>query len=231
MERWYTMSNEYEIHQLKTFFLKWANYSYIVVDKATKSAVIIDPAWELDKITNKLNQLNANLVAIFLTHSHYDHVNLVNPLVKMYKAVVYMSKREIDYYKCNFINLNALNDEDIISIGETDIISMHTPGHTAGGMCYLLKDALFTGDTVFIEGCGICFGEGSSAEQMFMSIQKVKSRVAKHVNVYPGHSFGKVPGQTIERLSKENIYFQIEDKEIFINYRTRKNQKAIFDFK
>lgn len=225
------MNNSYEVHQIKTFFLKWINYSYIVLDKATNSAIVIDPAWELDKITNKLCELNSNLVAIFLTHSHYDHVNIVDPLIKMYNPIVYMAKEEIDYYKFECINLKPLYDKETIRIGETYILCILTPGHTMGGMCYLLKNSLFTGDTIFIEGCGICFGDGGSEEQMFSSIQKVKSMVPKDVKVFPGHSYGKSPGQTIECLMRENIYFQIDTKEIFVNFRRRKNQKHIFNFK
>jgi len=225
------MNNGYEIHQIKTFFLTWSNYSYIVLDKITKSAMIVDPAWELNKIENKLNQLNANLVAIFLTHSHYDHVNMVNPLVKKYNPAVYMSKQEIGYYRYRCSNLEGLNDEETVKVGETDVTSILTPGHTAGGMCYLLQNSLFTGDTIFIEGCGICCGYGSSAAQLFESIQRVKSRIPENVNVYPGHSYGKPSGQTLKYLTKENIYFQIEKKEHFIDFRMRKNQKGLFDFK
>ncbi len=93
------MNNGYEIHEIKTFFLMWVNYSYIVVDKKTKSAFIVDPAWELNKIADKLYQLNVDLLVIFLTHSHYDHINLVNPLIKRFNPNVYMSKREINHYK------------------------------------------------------------------------------------------------------------------------------------
>jgi len=225
------MNNKYELHQIKTYFHTWSNYTYIILDKITKSAFVVDPAWELNKIMNKLKQINAELVAIFLTHSHYDHINLVNPLIKTLNPVVYMSKSEIDYYKFRCSNLNALNDNEIVGIGRTEIISIHTPGHTAGGMCFLLQDSLFTGDTIFTEGCGICYGDGSSAMEMFKSIQKVKSQVPKNVQVYPGHSYGKAPGHTMEQLAKENIYFQINEEENFVNFRMRKNQKGIFDFK
>jgi len=225
------MTCKYEVYPVKTFFHKWVNYSYIVLDKATKYAMIVDPAWELKKIIDALKMLDANIKAIFLTHAHYDHVNLVDPLVSKYNAKVYMSEKESEHYKYNCKNLKMLKDQEIVKIGNTDIKSILTPGHTLGGMCYLLQDCLFTGDTIFSEGSGICCEDGGSAEQMFDSIQKIKLEIDRQIKVYPGHSYGKEVGQTADWLMQDNIYFQINSKETFINFRMRKNQKNIFTFK
>jgi len=225
------MNYKYEVYPVKTFFHKWVNYSYIVFDKATKYAMIVDPAWELEKIVNVVKVLEANITAIFLTHAHYDHVNLVDPLVSKYHATVYMSEKESEYYKYNCKNLKMLKDKEIIKIGDTYIKCILTPGHTLGGMCYLLQDSMFTGDTIFSEGCGICCEDGGSAEQMFYSIQKIKLEIGRHVKVYPGHSYGKEVGQTVAQLMQDNIYFQIHSKETFIHFRMRGNQKNIFTFK
>lgn len=225
------MNVYYEMHQLKTVFYNFSNYCYIIVDKTTKKAMIVDPAWELDKVTDKLNELDAELVSVLLTHSHYDHVNLVNPLIKRFNPDVYMSKTEIDYYGFRCDNLHGLDDMDEISTGRTKVLCMLTPGHTAGGMCYLLPGSMFTGDTIFTEGCGMCSKKGGSAEKLFYSIQKVKDKVTPDVRIYPGHSFGEAPGQTMEQIERNNIYFQIYEKEFFVEFRMRKNQKGIFDFK
>jgi glyoxylase-like metal-dependent hydrolase (beta-lactamase superfamily II) len=119
---------------------------------------------------------------------------------------------------------------DTIHLGETPISFLFTPGHTAGGGCYLLSDSLFAGDTVFIEGCGICHARGGSPEEMFNSIQEIKRIVPPHVRVYPGHSFGEKPGRTLHHLVKQNIYFQINKKRQFIDFRMRKSFKKFFDF-
>ncbi len=225
------MDTKYEVHQLNTIFYNFSNYCHIVEDKASKAALVVDPAWELEKIANKLYKLDIELRAILLTHSHYDHVNLVGPLLKRFNPQVYMSKAEIDYYGFRCKNLNALNHMDEIALGDTDVTCLHTPGHTAGGMCYLLQDSIFTGDTLFIEGCGICNCKGGSPEQMFDSIQLIKAVVNPDTLIYPAHSFGKMPGQTLDFLMKENIYFQIEKKEFFVDFRMRENQKGLFNFK
>jgi glyoxylase-like metal-dependent hydrolase (beta-lactamase superfamily II) len=225
------MEINYEIHQLKTRCFFIANYSYIILDNVTKDAVIIDPAWEIKKVTAMLSLLEARLVAIALTHSHHDHVNLVGPLVKQFNPTVYMSRIEIDYYRFNCKNIQPVDDMDIIRVGKTEVSCMLTPGHTAGGMCYLLPDSIFTGDTIFTEGCGICGFDGGSAEEMYHSIQRIKSEIPSNVSVYPGHSYGMAPGHTIERLREQNIYFQIGDIKKFVDFRMRKNQKNLFNFK
>ncbi|MCC8351936.1 MULTISPECIES: MBL fold metallo-hydrolase [Bacillus] len=221
----------YAVHTIKTFHQGWTNYCYIIEDIVSRSAIVVDPSWELSKLTNKLSELEVDLSAILLTHSHYDHVNLVEPLSALFHPQVYMSKTEIDFYQFRCKNLIALEDRETISIGMTKAQCLLTPGHTAGGMCYLFSESIFTGDTIFTEGCGICEDHGSSADDMFDSVQRIKSIVSPEVRVYPGHSFGQTPGQTIGELLKHNIYFQIDKREYFVKFRNRKNQRGIFDFK
>ncbi|CAM2145789.1 MBL fold metallo-hydrolase [Bacillus halotolerans] len=221
----------YAVHTIKTFHQGWTNYCYIIEDIVSRSAIVVDPSWELSKLTNKLSELEVDLSAILLTHSHYDHVNLVEPLTALFHPQVYMSKTEIDFYQFRCKNLIALQDLETISIGMTKAQCLLTPGHTAGGMCYLFSESIFTGDTIFTEGCGICEDHGSSADDMFDSVQRIKSIVSPEVRVYPGHSFGQAPGQTIGELLKHNIYFQIDKREYFVKFRNRKNQRGIFDFK
>lgn len=221
----------YQVYPIKTVSGSWINYAYLVVDSASRNACIIDPAWELEKITHQLDLVQGNLKAILLTHSHSDHVDLVEPLIEKFNPLVFMSKMEIDFYQYSCRNLNALPDKGALNIGNTEIIGLLTPGHTVGSMCYLLSNSIFTGDTIFAEGCGVCDEYGGSLDSMFSSIQRIKTEVPSHIHVYPGHSYGKIPGQALYTLLKENIYFQIEKKQHFINFRTRKNQTGIFDFK
>ncbi|MCX7920825.1 MAG: MBL fold metallo-hydrolase [Clostridia bacterium] len=225
------LNSNYSLLKLKVEFLNYKNFCYIIVDKDSQEAAIIDPAWDIDKISDKIGQLDVKLTSIFLTHSHYDHTNLAEHLVKRYNSHVFMSKDEINHYGYRCPKLNALSDKDSIYIGNTKVSCMLTPGHTFGSSCYLLQGSLFTGDTVFIEGCGICTGTGASAEQMYDSIQNIKNNVSHDTKIYPGHSYGKMPGYSLSYLLKENIYFQIDNKDIFISYRMRKNQGNLFDFK
>jgi len=218
------MERLYKVRQINTDYMGFSNYCYIIVDKSSSEACIIDPAWELNKIEYELGELGANLTSILLTHSHYDHVNLLNPLLRRFNPSVFMSKKEIDYYGFKCRNLNELDDMDAVETGKTKITCILTPGHTYGGMCYLLQDSMFTGDTIFTEGCGICSSCGGSPKEMFKSIQKVKSIIPSHVRIYPAHSYGKEPGYTLDYLNNNNIYFLLDNEEHFVDFRMRRNQ-------
>ncbi|MUL34428.1 MBL fold metallo-hydrolase [Priestia megaterium] len=226
------MDIPYKIYQLRVGDEDIWNYTYLIVNELNHKAIIIDPAWELEKITGLLKQLKVELSAILLTHSHYDHTNLVESLTELYDLKVYMSAVEIECYEFNCKNINSIEDLEVLSIEGIKITCLLTPGHTKGGMCYLVKDSLFTGDTLFIEGCGICDGDGGNPEQMYESIQRIKQIIPLNTRIYPGHSFGKKPGLRLIDLMKENIYCLIENKKTFVDFRMRKNNNnRKFDFK
>lgn len=222
----------YLIYQLEVSFLSFRNFSYIIIDKASKKAAIVDPAWEIKKITNTLNELGAKLTSILLTHSHYDHVNMVVPLLKLFDLQVYMHSKEIEFYNFNCNHLNPIEHFETINLGQTPILCQFTPGHTVGGICFLLPNSLFTGDTIFIEGCGICNQWGGSPEKLFDSIQMIKSSVHPDVSIFPGHSYGRKPGSSLSYLLQNNIYFQFKtnQKNKFIEFRMRENQPNFLNF-
>lgn len=220
----------YFVKQLKVKFSFFKNYTYLIVDKVSKHAAIIDPAWEFETIVKTIEELNVRLTTILLTHSHVDHVNMVQPLLNRFNLQVFMSSEEIRFYNFTCERLNPVQNFDTIYLGQTPISCLLTPGHTFGGLSFLLSDSFFTGDTVFIEGCGICHAQGGSPEELFDSIQKIKRDVPSHVRIYPGHSFGKEPGYTLHHLMDENIYFQIGWKKQFVDFRMRKGPNHFFDF-
>ena len=227
----HNMTKTQNIYQLRVGSLHFVNYVYVIVDNNSRQAAIVDPAWELDKIVDLLDEIDVELAAVLLTHSHFDHVNAVELLLKINKPQIYMSEKEIEFSDYDCANLNAVTDKEIISVGETEVTCLVTPGHTAGSTCFHVPGHLFTGDTVFIEGCGICNTDGGSADQMFESIRRIKKDISPDTKVYPGHSFGKKPGVSIRRLMQENIYFQLDKKENFVDLRMRKNQPNAFSFK
>lgn len=223
--------SSYFVKQMKVSYLSYRNFTYIIVDKSTRHAAIVDPSWQYQRIAATLEQLGVTLAAILLTHSHLDHVYSVESLLAHYPSQVYMSGEEIDYYGFRCARLNAVRHEEIIHVGKTPVACIHTPGHTAGGTCYLLNDAFFTGDTIFDEGCGICSLPGGNVDKMFESVQLVKKNIHGGVRIYPGHSFGKEPGRHLQDIINENIYFQLDRKEHFTAFRMRSNFSGALDFR
>lgn len=219
----------YEIIILKdTSFTK--NNVYLIVDVETKLTAIIDPGCDMKQILDVIEKAELKLKMILLTHSHIDHIRRVNELVNLYHCEVYMSMKEATFYFFYSPSLHIFEDNHFIQLGKTRIQCIVTPGHTVGSACFLLQNSMFTGDTVFTEGCGICTGNGGSVESMYQSIQRIKEQVNDDVLVYPGHTYASLPGKSISYLKSSNIYFHFS-KEQFITFRMRKNQKNLFMFK
>lgn len=221
--------NTYEIVYLKdTSFTK--NNVYLIIDKRTRSAAIIDPACDLRQITDAVLRLDIKLEQVFISHSHEDHIRRVYDLVNLFNCNVYMSRKEAAFYFFHCPNLKHFEDEEILTVGDTKVQCLITPGHTVGSTCFLLESSLFTGDTVFIEGCGICTGTGASVKSMYQSFQRLKTIIGDHVKVFPAHTYHALPGQTMSFVKRNNIYFCFEEED-FIAFRMRKNQKNLFLFK
>lgn len=220
-----------KVCMLHTIFMQMKNYVYVGIDPATRKAFVVDPAWDIRKIEQCLEQENAVLDKVLLTHSHIDHVNLANQLAKKYNVPVYMSQEEIDYYKFRCANLQSFCDKEMITVGTKNIRCLVTPGHTKGGACYLVEEHAFTGDTLFIEGCGMCKLPGGSALEMFYSLQRLKKEFTAETRIYPGHRYVDMPGQTMEYVKEHNIYLAMNDKEHFIAFRNRKKIKGLLSFK
>jgi glyoxylase-like metal-dependent hydrolase (beta-lactamase superfamily II) len=221
----------HQICSVKTRFTFFINYCYFITDLSTGSTALVDPAWEFHKLNSAMISKGLKLTAILLTHSHIDHVNLVKPFIKHYQPAVYMSQKEIARYKFKCPNLRPVQHNDQIILGQTAITCLETPGHSAGSMCFLLPDALFTGDTIFIEGCGMCKTPGGDPWEMYRSLQMIKESVDPAVNIYPGHSYGKPPGYPLGYVLKENKYFLFNTGEAFVKYRMRPRQTGLLKFK
>lgn len=218
------------VYKIRVSALDFINYTYLVIDQITNEAFLIDPAWDYKLILEKMKDCGAILKGILLTHAHYDHINLVESFLNDDNSIqIYISAIESKFYHFHCKNLNLLYDNDFIGIGGLYIQCIHAPGHTKGSFLYLIENHLFTGDTIFIEGCGICSCVGGDADEMYRTVQMVK-KLPLDVIVWPGHSFGKSTGVELREIVENNIYFLLERKE-FINFRNRKNQAKLMDFK
>jgi hydroxyacylglutathione hydrolase len=217
-------------YPIKVSKLLFKNYCYLIINTDNKKAILIDPAWEMEKIERQLELHQVTLASILLTHHHFDHVNLADSLAKKYHVPVMISKTEIEYYGFSCHNLVSITQTSDMTIEQIEILALFTPGHTRGAISYLVADNLFSGDTLFIEGCGICTGRGGDPSQMFDSLSYLKAIIPIGTKIYPGHSYGQEPGLPFSYLLQNNIYLQFNNKQQFINFRMRKNQKGFYNF-
>jgi hydroxyacylglutathione hydrolase len=213
---------------LKMQFHTMINYNYLLVDPATRQAVVVDPAWQMDKVEEALADAQAVLRGILVTHSHPDHLNLAAPLAERLRCPIWMSHQEIAVCGFQHERLEAI-DSAPWYVGGMQIQPILTPGHTPGCVCFLVGDNLFTGDVLFAEGCGMC-PDLEGAYAMYQSLEYLKALIPMHTLVYPGHSYGKAPGQPFSQLLRDNIYLQFNNPQSFAAFRLRRAQSRVNPF-
>ena len=160
------------------------NFSYLFIDEENNSACVIDPS-EANPIIDRVEKLKLNLKFILNTHHHFDHIGGNKDLKKKYNSKIIGFEK--DKNRIPGIDI-ALNDKEIWKSDKFETKIYHIPGHTSGHICYHFfnQNILFTGDTLFSLGCGRIF-EGTY-EQMFSSLQLIKSFPEK-TKIYFGHEY------------------------------------------
>jgi len=194
------------------------NYVYLVGDQNTREALVVDPAWEVDAILEAADQEEYQIKGALITHTHFDHVNGLEDLLKKTDGTVYINKHEAEFLKGMKGNIQKMEGGDKIKIGIVKITLLHTPGHTPGSQCFLIDGNLISGDTLFINACGRCDLPGGNAEEMYHSL-KTLSELDEKTILYPGHNYADEPTSTIANEKKYNPYLQTTNLNNFLKYR------------
>ncbi|MBK1619309.1 hypothetical protein CKO42_12850 [Lamprobacter modestohalophilus] len=119
--------------------------------------------------------------------------------------------------------LHRHHDGDRIRLGATEITCIATPGHSPGGACYQLPGQLFTGDTLFVYGCGRCDLPGGDPEQMFQSLQRLKAEIPDETTLLPGHHYAAATTSTMGEQRRANPFLHFNDAEAFCAFRAEHN--------
>ena len=174
------------------------NNNYLIIDEQSKEAALIDCSSVNDELKRDLAEHDATLKYILLTHGHFDHIAGIrpNPNVKIVmnkedlgwlnKANQYLPMFGIPEISIPKVDI-FVNDGDIIKLGNLEIKVITTPGHTQGGVCYLVDGKLFSGDTIFRESVGRCDLEGGDFDQIVDSIENKIFTLPPQTLIYPGH--------------------------------------------
>ena len=195
------------------------NFVYLIGDKETKQAAIVDPGWDADGIIKMAEDEGYKITDILVSHFHFDHTNALAPLLKKIDVKVHLNKAEVPYLKVGEGNLHAVESGDILTLGKTNIRFIHTPGHTPGSQCFHVDDNLISGDTLFINGCGRCDLPGSNPEQMYESLHTKLMKLKDETILYPGHNYAATPTSTIAEEKKNNPYMIRESLQDFLRLR------------
>ena len=161
------------------------NYAYLVVDDGTKQCGVADCS-EAPKVLAEVERRGLKLVAVLPTHWHFDHVGGNEDLVRALPGLrVYGARAENGRIPAQ---THAVNDGDTVEVGTLKGRVIGIPAHTNGHIAYYFPqlDAVFTGDTLFIAGCGRVF-EGK-AQTMVDSLRKLAA-LPDSTQVYCGHEY------------------------------------------
>lgn len=202
------------------------NFVYLVGDRATGEAVIVDPAYGVDELVDLLAADDMRCVGALATHFHPDHVggsmmgwNIegITRLIERTGAPVHVQAEEAPWVvRATGVGAGDLvthTGGDVLQVGSVPITMVHTPGHTPGSQCFLVDGRLVAGDTLFLDGCGRTDLPGGDPEAMYESLTTRLARVPDDTVLYPGHLYSPEPSATMGATRANNYVFRLRTPE------------------
>jgi len=202
------------------FAQQMVNFVYLVGDRETNEAIIVDPAYDPQGILDVLDADAMSCVGMLGTHYHADHVGGsmmglqvagASERLGVLDVPLHVQADEVDYVKevtgLEDDALVAHNGSDTLQVGEVNIELIHTPGHTPGSQCFLVENRLVAGDTLFLQGCGRTDLPGGDPEQLYYSLTRVLANVPDDAVLFPGHQYSPESSATMAQTRSKNMVF------------------------
>ncbi len=178
-----------------------ASNAYLVSNQQ-KQAFLVDAGGGAQEILAEISSKQLSLLYLINTHGHYDHIADDAAIVAATGARLLIHQADLPALQDTELNLagylasrftpvlhgEALTGGDRIPFGEAEIQVLHTPGHTPGGICLLLGEDVFTGDTLFAGSIGRSDLIGGDSAALMASLKNVLSVLPDQVVVHPGHN-------------------------------------------
>lgn len=189
------------------------NCTYLITEN--NDALLVDPAWDMNFLEHTLKQQNLNLLGVFFTHGHFDHVKFAQTLLEKTGVKAWLEEHDVPLAGIDTQFLNVYSGAQNIKIGPFDVQIIPTPGHTAGCVCLKIGDALFTGDTLFPGACGRVDLPTSNPRDMRKSLLLL-SKLPEDTRIFAGHSYGGKCSSNIgfERFNNPFMRNAIKDEAI-----------------
>jgi len=183
---------------------------YILIKNG--KAIIIDPGAKAERILTALGE-KTQVLAILLTHAHFDHIGAINDLLVHFKCPIYLSEDDqplmldpqlnYSFPKRFIVQQPTLPYPSKLTIGEFTFEIIETPGHTDGSVCLIIDNVMFTGDTLFMQSVGRTDLRTGNPTKMKQSLRKLKA-LDHNYDVYPGHD----DATTLNEEKAHNIYLK-----------------------
>ena len=194
------------------FDQKSSTYTYIISSGKGREALIIDPVIENTlKYLKVLKDLDLKLVKVIDTHIHADHISGLNELNKQTNCTRIMG----DQSASEVIDIRV-KDNEKIKIENIELTSIYTPGHTDCSYSFFMKDRVFTGDTLLINGTGRTDFQNGSSYDAYDSIFKKILKLPEKTLVYPAHDYNGKTYSTIENEKNNNPRLQVKSAEEYV---------------
>jgi len=197
-----------KVHQIQVGNMQ--NFTYILEDESTGEGIIIDPSWDLDKIEQVIKRNDLKIKYIVNTHHHFDHTLGNEAMTKLTNAKII--QHQVSELKFDI----AVTDGDKITFGNSELLVIHTPGHSKDSICLVGDGKIFSGDTLFVGNCGRVDLPGGSSKELYHSLSEILSNLDENLVVYSGHNYGSTPTSTLGNEKKTNFVMQKRTEEEFI---------------
>jgi glyoxylase-like metal-dependent hydrolase (beta-lactamase superfamily II) len=196
------------------------NFAYLIGDRETRDAVVVDPAYAAGDLVDALEADGMHLSGVLVTHHHPDHVGGtmmgfelkgLAELLEHVSVPVHVNTHEAQWVsRVTGIPLTDLTKHehgDKVNIGDIEVELLHTPGHTPGSQCFLLDGRLVAGDTLFLEGCGRTDFPGGDIDDMYRSLHQL-AELPGDPTVYPGHWYSQEPSASLSEVRRTNYVYR-----------------------
>jgi glyoxylase-like metal-dependent hydrolase (beta-lactamase superfamily II) len=211
------------------FARQMVNFVYLIGDRTTGEAVIVDPAYAVDDLLDILDRDDMRCVGALATHFHPDHVGgdmmgwAVEGVVRLLEreeVPVHIQRDEAPWItRTTGVGPEDLvlhDGGDLVDVGSVPVTLLHTPGHTPGSQCFLVDGRLVAGDTLFLEGCGRTDLPGGDPAALYESLTTRLSRVPDDTVLYPGHLYSPEPSATMGDTRATNYVFRLRTPEDWV---------------